>query len=58
MANNPEDGSFEVFGETSTPGMSNGGLDLGGELSLPTSLTDPLAQHRPAGLLPADPAGR
>lgn len=44
MPDDPDDGSFERFGETPTRGLTNGGLDLGGELTLPPSLTDPLAQ--------------
>jgi hypothetical protein len=44
MDDNAEHGSFEDFGESPTSGMSDGGLAVGGELSLPASLTDPLAQ--------------
>ena len=44
MSDDPVYGSFEEFGDTPAPGLTTGGLDLGGQLKLPDSLTDPLAQ--------------
>ena len=37
-------GDFEDFGEDPTPGLGSGSIDLGGSLSMPDSLTDPLEQ--------------
>jgi hypothetical protein len=41
----PVFGSFEDFGDTPDAALTTGGLDLGGQLKLPDSLTDPLGQR-------------
>jgi hypothetical protein len=40
----PVYGSFEDFGDEPASALTTGGLDLGGQLKLPDSLTDPTAQ--------------
>ena len=43
----PVYGSFEDFGDEPDSALTTGGLDLGGQLKLPDSLTDPTAQPDP-----------
>ena len=56
MDDDPEYGAFEDFGETPTPGLSNGGLDLGRPDPSPVTHGSARAATGLAGLLPADPA--